>query len=115
MINETLNLLAQKLGVGVEILWECLLKQAYIDSMLAVIFILVLIDIFCVTYRLIWKYKMPDPDYYDMRFSVFVCKCLWGFFLVLVTCLVFIELPLIYAGFMNPEYWAIYKILGAMK
>lgn len=106
MSNEMMKMMADKLGVSVEHLWNVLLTQAPISASIKMIIITVLIVCVAIGFKLI-KHKTGEREW-DTEISWMV----W-----LVVCMVAIvmtitEIENIIAGFFNPEYWALMQLVG---
>ena len=100
--------LAAKLGTTTEMLWGVLIKQAPIEGWSRILGIIIFGIIFAVTAKLISKRTETD-EYCDTP-----NWCLWLFWSVLfLFFIVAIALSIsgIVASFINPEYWALQKIL----
>lgn len=118
--QELLQKLAEKLGTTVEYLWQVLLKQAQIDAF-TTLFQFALIALFGITlYRLHKKFLKPisDDRYSDNLYSKYdegiICPMFIGaiVFAILAIC-AFFSITDMVNGFLNPEYWALQRILSA--
>jgi hypothetical protein len=111
MTDELIRELAGKLGVQAEYLWTALLKQA---PVYAASTLLILIGIGLLVWWL-WVKALryiEEGSFHSEGVAVlyFVCAGVLGFiFLALVS----IQGPYILAGFFNPEYWALSRLIGA--
>lgn len=108
-----LNALAAKLGVGVEVLWVALLKQAPIDSCVNVIIAALAVAsgwLYFTKYlpfvRRLWR------ENHDAEVVAVIGAAFWGLFLVVIGFAFIFSLSTIIAGFYNPEYWALMEILS---
>jgi hypothetical protein len=116
-LTELLRELAEKLGTTTEYLWEVMIRQAYISATLNLLYV-----IFFIVYTIaIWKVhlyllKTSDDESYsryddyeeNATIPMITCLMLW---LGLAIGL-FLAIPVIFYGYMNPEYWALQQILG---
>jgi hypothetical protein len=103
MKEELLKQLADKMGVAVEVLWEALLKQAPIYAISVSAMLTLLVIIIILSFRKV--INMPKNEARVIPIVIFYCV---SFLVFIIICM---ELPLILAGFLNPEYWAIKQII----
>lgn len=114
--NELLERLAQKLGTTVEYLWSVLIKQAPISSTVTLFQFALIITFGIVLYRLHIKFSKETYNknsiYYEYQEAAAI-PMIVGFliFLLLAVCGFFCIEDMI-NGFINPEYWALSKILS---
>lgn len=110
-----LEQLASKLGTTAEMLWEVLLKQAFIYSIWQIITI-VFLGLLAITAGLTGKHFIKLNGSSDDYCPVIVIS-----FIVCVLCSVLAVMLLadngqyIIAGFCNPEYWAFNKLCSMLK
>jgi hypothetical protein len=102
--------LAAKLGVAVDVLWAAMMRQAFISSVADLLWIagLLYAMTWVVKYvRLVHK-KVDDRDWDEIAWlpCAIVCCVAFGFCIGTIA-----SLPMTFAGFFNPEYWALMKIL----
>lgn len=117
-LEQTLAALATKLGTTVESLYAAMIKQAFWDS-LTKTGLLIGIMMTCVLIASYTKRKLDSKDKDGdpvlsgiPREMVIVGICAFGFLFGLALIIqVYIDLPSVLAGFFNPEYWALSKIL----
>lgn len=106
--DKIIDKLAEKLQVPAEQLWKILIKQAPIDSITSITSI-VLCSIFIVCliilFHKIGKRNPYDNDFYILYQSIGVLS------LAVIIVIAMCYLPMIIAGFVNPEYWALKQIL----
>lgn len=114
--------LAQKLGTTTEYLWSVLLKQAQIQAMVT-LFQFLLIAIFGYVLLKIHKSLSVKKDYngynetgyshYEEKVGIpmVVGVVIFAF---LAIC-AFFCIEDVFNGFFNPEYWALSKVLSAVK
>ena len=119
-LTTLLAALAQKLGTTVEYLWSVLIKQAYIDGVMNIIYcIITIVLIICSIYYLKYYAKNYKEWYgsYDGKELehgivlgiVLVITC------ILTLCTIFMFIPTAITAFNNPEYWALQEILRTIK
>lgn len=95
-----LEKLAEKLGTTSSYLWSVLIKQAFIDGILSIIF--------CVLIA-IWTYALWYDGYDEGTAYAFTMAVI----AVLICALVMLyNIP---TAFLNPEYWALKEVLSAIK
>lgn len=114
--TELLNQLAIKLGTTIEHLWEILIRQAFISG---------IIDIFqyiCIGvasyYFIKYHYKISKNNKMDEGYDnggVFVMMLTIGAILGIISIVAFFSIHDTITGFINPEYWALDKILDKIK
>lgn len=111
-INQAINLIAEKLSVPANGIYEALIRQAPITatimaaSLLIVFAILTAFTLFLLRYS---KSENSDEEVLMVLFSVLFGVSL-VFLIVVIVCL-----PEIVSGYFNPQYWALKDILGALK
>jgi len=109
-----LEKLAVKLGTTADMLWKVLVKQAFIDGVLVLSFILVVfladIILLCNAAKLIKR--IEDSRNGDGWKSVAFIGCV---VLAALTIFAFILCFMVPTNFLNPEYWALDKILSSLK
>ena len=110
--------LAQKLGTTTDYLWSVLLKQAPISALVDLIyFVLVCIG----GYFLLKTHKNFSKEvgghsskYYcndALAPIMIVVVCIWAILFIIA----FFSIGDVINGFVNPEYWALNKILSSLK
>jgi uncharacterized membrane protein len=111
-LQKTLQQLADKLGVGVDRLWACMIKQAPIDATINIITWFGLLALTVGTIIACWilhKKNQESGNDYDIIVAVLgiASACLimgiWGLFSTYAS--------LTLAGLYNPDYWALHQIL----
>lgn len=125
MENETNKLIEQlaiKLGTTTEYLFGILVKQAYYDSLIS-LFQFLLLGIFIFIFYKIHKklslvkeyngYERTGYCYYGESATLSMFSI--GAILVILTVICFFYLPSVINGFINPEYWALEKILNKIN
>jgi hypothetical protein len=114
MNDKLLQDLANKLGTTSEYLWGVLVKQAhaqvYIDIVSDVLG-LGLIFVLLKTANYLWK-KFKEDDDRD-GCAILAVACL--FFAVVLSLALIFSIPDTMTAAMNPEYWALDKVLDAIK
>ncbi len=115
---DQLELLANKLQVPIEILWAAMIRQAPISATVDVI--LYIGVVICICFN-IWFCKLclkkTNEDKYEDRWDdeVYIAAGLWTVTsAILLICSVCLATDTI-AGFINPEYWALNKILSSIN
>lgn len=110
-LAELLDKLSTKLGVAVDVLWAALLKQAVIAAItdLIVLGLVAYAGVWVVRYVKLCHKNVQERDWDEIAWL----PCA----LVVVAYSLFVvggisSLPMIFAGFFNPEYWALMKIIG---
>ena len=109
-IAKSLDLIAAKLGVGAEVLWAALLKQAPIDSACS----LLLAGLTVIGGYFYFKKLLPWAAEMDELHHV-AGAVLGGIALLATSITLLFSLDMILAGFLNPDYWALKQLLGAIK
>ena len=116
MNEQTVKLIEElsvKLGVGAEMLWDSLLKQApisaTIDLIFSAIFVAASVAIFLaiVRFRKSWRIYENDDSFPWMILMVFAGL----FFVSITTIVVGCGLKTNIAAFINPEYWALKQLI----
>lgn len=109
MYNEILTKIADQLGTTVEHLWGVLLRQATISSVVNTI---LFIGLFV---ALVWTFKVIRRNVKEGSLEeegMVICYVGW-YFSAMTVCIVFLCLAsVIIAGFINPEYWALKRLMG---
>lgn len=116
MNQETLKALTElsnKLGTTAEYLWSVLVKQAPISGFIslfevaatlaAIYFLFVVVKQKVATYKDVGRID----DHSFALWFIFCVACVWAFFIV---CL---GIGDAITAFVNPEYWALSKIIGS--
>ena len=99
-MDKTLELLASKMGVAVDVLWSALLRQALIDSTVSVV------QIVCICFAIYFyaKHTKSVKEY-------FVGPMVAGWIALLTISIIAVcSLSYTVAGFFNPEFWALHEI-----
>ena len=116
-IHTAFAALADKLGVATDVLWAALIRQAAIDGTVMLVQCLLFLVAFGVYVR--WIIRDPgdiDYDARDVRQAVII---IGGITSVIGLALVILAINDIIAAFLNPEYWALHKVMkllqGTMK
>ncbi|MDZ4346137.1 MAG: hypothetical protein U1E51_27305 [Candidatus Binatia bacterium] len=109
-MDKALETIAAKLGIAVNVLWAALLRQAFINGLADLLFILFTIGLVFGTVKL-WKVvcrKVSDRTWGEESYALAILASVVCLILVIV---ILSSLPIIFAAFFNPEYWALHKIL----
>lgn len=115
-LTTLLTALAEKLGTTVEYLWSVLLKQAYIEGILNIIYCIITIIIFIVSYKYAkyfsskWK-EWNDNYEAEEIFPTIILVILIVSTLIVLGMTIFQFIPTAITTFNNPEYWALKEIL----
>lgn len=110
--TQLLQQLATKLGTTSEYLWGVLIKQAPIWAGFATGLIVVSLIGSIVFGFLTYKFCIKASE--NDKASDFLIGCISCIFLTICTVCFLVnlgEIPLIIAGFNNPEYWALKQII----
>lgn len=102
--------LAAKLGTTTEHLWGVLLKQAPMSSGISATMLAVFLLVLILSARWLKRNELSKDDADDMMGKV-LCWILWGVMAFMLSCFIYDSLPMIIAGFFNPEYWALKQII----
>jgi len=115
-MNEALGLIEQlavKLGTTADQMWAVLLGQAPINGIINIFqYVLICIGCFC-WYRVTLNVHAKIQDSWAEENYMWV-GAVWIILCVLVICMFFCLHDTITA-LINPEYWALDKILGTLK
>ena len=104
-MDKTLDLLASKMGVAVDVLWSALLRQALIDSTVSIV------QIVCFCFAIYYYAKHTrkvDGDYVLLVFAGWTV-------LITLSVVAVCSLSYIAAGFFNPEFWALHEIASMFR
>ncbi len=113
-LNQVIDNLAKKLEVPIEVLWASLMKQSQIYAVSGIFYILIsaiaLIAFSFTTAYFIKKHQEENEEVYAFMSGLFIVASALCFVWFAITLA---DIPLILAGFYNPEYWALSE-LGKM-
>lgn len=104
------NDLAAKLGTTAEHLWAVLVKQAPITSGIELLGIVLYFAVLFWCVKRLAKYCKANPDECCEPPAVFGWAGI-GIFAVVLLMIFSSQMPLIFAGFFNPEYWALKQLI----
>ena len=109
-LTALLEKLALKLGVAVDVLWAALMRQAVVSSICDLIWMAALAYglTLVIKYVRLCHSKVEDRTWDEIAWLPCAMVCLVAFGLVIATIA---SLPMTFAGFFNPEYWALMKII----
>jgi len=112
--DKKLQQLADSLNVDIDCLWDALQQQARIDSIWSIIVIIAFIIVMCLGYRFIsWiDIKVAEgelPNWKEHHLGAI--KLAFILVLIIGSIVIFMSIPGILSGFMNPEYWALEKFV----
>lgn len=117
--NELIEKLAQKMGTTTEYLWSVLIKQAQIDAWTSIFQYLLIVIFGIILYRLHKKFSF-EPEghnsysmYYDKDYLGYLMGISAAIFAILAVC-AFFSITDTVNGFLNPEYWALRRVLDAI-
>jgi len=111
-----LEKLAEKLGTTSTYLWGVLVKQAFIDGILSIVFcVLVAVWTFALCRVHISFMKKDKYDGYgngSIRSFIMGMLAILTLFLLIAVLICLYNIP---TAFLNPEYWALKEVLSAIK
>ena len=109
-LNDLLEQLAAKLGVAVDVLWSALIRQALFAGIGDLIFIAAIIAAVYFLVKLAkWIIKERVDEIAWMPFGLVAIAVAGSAVFSIV------NLPMLFAEFFNPKYWAIKEILDHIK
>lgn len=118
---QLLQQLASKMGTTTEYLWSVLLKQAPISAAMDLLITLATAVGGYLLFKLNSKFSKKNPDdkygesYYSNNEGYIIIMGVGFISWVIMAIACVLNLELVVAGFFNPEYWALQKILSAAK
>lgn len=127
MNEQTLKLidsLSQKLGTTSEYLWGILTKQARIDSIISIGYIILIAGIGYGLWNVHTKLlkKIPSQNKYEYSSNSYDKHDTVTVIMIIVANVWFIVAIIglccignVFTGFYNPEYWALDKVLSSLK
>ena len=109
-----LEQLAKSLNVTTEYLWSALLKQAFIDGVVSVVqFILIIISNFVLVWGSKKVYSLVENSDWDELNYLWIGSL--ALIVIILDLAAFFSFDTLLACFLNPEYWALEKILSKFK
>uniref|UniRef100_A0A6H2A1E3 Uncharacterized protein n=1 Tax=viral metagenome TaxID=1070528 RepID=A0A6H2A1E3_9ZZZZ len=120
-ILQYLDKIGEKLGIGTEKIWPWLVRQVYIDVFISLVFLLVSSISLYTLFRYAiahWKYPSQNEDVQWYSITENDHQPLWGIILILFAIIWASALILFLSdgfGFLNPEYYALQKLLSNFK
>jgi len=112
-----IDVLASKLGVAAEHLWEIMVRQATIEGVIELLVLGVLFMALVVFFRIFFEKKLfdyvedaPTPAGIAVVVSLFIAAVM-----IIVVAVSFCSLADIVTKIFNPEYWAYQSLLGDVK
>lgn len=113
MTDKIIQELASKLGTTSEYLWSVLIKQAPIDSTVTLIQYVII----GLAVHGLWKVtKAKLQEWVDDDFIPGIALTLIAWLVLGILVIVaFCSISQTVSGFINPEYWALDKVLSAIK
>jgi hypothetical protein len=109
-----INELADKLGTTAEYLWGVLIKQAPIDGTVSLLIVLLLSAMSYWGFKFVCKKTTPQGDNTDAEWKnegCFFAWFTWVLFTMMTVIITFSSASSIITAFINPEYWALNKLL----
>lgn len=118
-LSQTLNVLADKLGVKAEQLFETVMKQTRIELYMNIIYLLVFIAMFISGIygaAYVFPYYMADLAFPEGKQVIIFIISVGSFFFLLIPLLGFFSTihETITLKF-NPKYWALHDILSSLN
>lgn len=109
--------LAAKLGTTTEYLWSVLLHQARVDGITTLCYLVlsVVSGIALFHYNKKWSNDDNDVSYYHNEYLIAPMVIIGVVWFILALYMVMSGVPTMITAFLNPEYWALDKILDAAK
>jgi len=106
-----LEKLASELETTTECLWVTLLKQAHVSATMSLLFFIIVIIVGILLFKLHKRLMKENKDEYSVfALPMIISAISWA--ILFITSLTF--LGDIINGFINPEYWALNKILNIL-
>lgn len=117
LIVNKLELLAREMGTTVEYLWGVLAKQAFVmgSTNIGILLILAIIAPFWSRFaKHVYGLTTCDEDSWDndIMIPIYIIS---GAYVIVTIITTIILIPEIVTCFVNPEYWALNKILRFIK
>ena len=113
-IAPLLEKLAEKLGVTVEYLWKVLLKQAFISFVTDLIQYALLVIMSVIVWKIAKKvHREIENAVWDEIAYLPLGGVIMG--ILILWIMVFSCIPTTITALINPEYWALDKILSQIK
>ena len=108
-VMKVLEPLAAKLGVTIEYLWQVLLQQALIAGLTDVVLWGVTTVAICYTIRY-WRWAVANRC--EWREAIFMGPIAVSVVVSILTIIQLCGLSETMAALLNPEYWALHKVLS---
>lgn len=116
-IAGVLEKLATKLGITVEYLWTVLVRQAYMEGIVYLVwfFVLILFSLIGIPKSIKWVKGLPQDETfgYDVQYIFAMVG------LAVLFAIVIFSIPSMFSDgiqrLLNPEYFALEKILNVLK
>lgn len=103
-----LDALSAKIGVTVQYLWGTLLRQAHIEGYIQLAWGIGEMIAICVLVRIGWKHIKTWDDWMPAYLMA-------GFVVLILFVFCCINLANFPTPLLNPDYWALSQILGALR
>lgn len=116
--TQLIEKLAQKMGTTSEYLWQLLLSQAPISATLNLVYLLIAVASVATLIRLHIKFSNDENkySYYNMDDKLGIPMTVACILVSIYTFVCLICCPeAIITGYLNPEYWALDRVLSALK
>jgi len=114
-LNEVLVQLATKFDTTVDHLWQVMINQARLASIIDFGVIVFLVAFLVAGFLLVWKYAHFSADGSDPVWDCDAASLAWTIYLIVflvVGAILFCSIEGVVTETFNPEYWALMKILG---
>lgn len=115
--NKIIEQLALKFGTTSEHLWQVLINQAFVDSVYKIGESLVLIILMYLMYRTAKNWMVAGKlkesiDNFETYYMYRIAMTIMTFLSILFFFCISYDIQNAINGFINPEYWAIEKVLS---
>jgi len=116
LVIDAITVLANKLGTTGTHLWEVLVRQAPISSLIDLsTFLITCIFIFFTTKNSIRCFKKYEKDDVDVLLGVSVFLMLMSFVFTMICLAQLWDASNWLSGLYNPEYWALQNVMSSFK
>ena len=108
---QALTALAEKLGTTAEYLWAALMRQAFISSVINLLSLIGMAALLIWWARFVNKKTSPSNEerYGEWEGAAWIAVIVPTVIFVLIAIT---NLPTIFSGFLNPEYWALMRVMS---
>ena len=104
--------LSAQLGTTDDKLWDVLISQAYLSGATNLLVCVILIAMTAAIFLVLQYHQKKEDCDEDI---LYLFWALWTILAMIIFVVVCVMTESIVAAFVNPEYWALNKILGAIK